>query len=46
MQTAQDANVDTPMGAKAAELYEAHALENGDKDFSSIMARHDSSVLS
>lgn len=46
MQTAQDTNVDTPMGAKAAELYEAHAVENGDKDFSSIMGRHDSSVLS
>ena len=46
MQTAQDANVDTPMGAKATELYEAHTVENGDKDFSSIMARHDSSVLS
>ena len=46
MQTAQDTNVETPMGAKATELYEAHAVENGDKDFSSIMARHDSSVLS
>ncbi|WP_296190470.1 MULTISPECIES: 3-hydroxyisobutyrate dehydrogenase [unclassified Psychrobacter] len=46
MQTAQDANVDTPMGAKATELYEAHTLENGDKDFSSIMGRHDRSVLS
>lgn len=46
MQTAQDANVDTPMGAKATELYEAHTLDNGDKDFSSIMALHDSSVLS
>lgn len=45
MQTAQDANVDTPMGAKATELYEAHTVENGDKDFSSIMALHDSSVL-
>lgn len=45
MQTAQDAEADTPMGAKAAELYEAHAIEHGDKDFSSIMARHDSSVL-
>ena len=46
MQTAKDTDVETPMGAKATELYEAHALENGDKDFSSIMARHDSSVLS
>ena len=46
MQTAQDTNVDTPMGAKAAELYEAHTVENGDRDFSSIMARYDSSALS
>ena len=46
MQTAKDTNVETPMGAKATELYEAHTLENGDKDFSSIMARHDSSLLS
>jgi 3-hydroxyisobutyrate dehydrogenase len=45
LQTAQNTNVDTPMGAKAAELYEAHTVENGDRDFSSIMARHDSSVL-
>ena len=46
MQTAEDTHVETPMGAKATELYDAHAVENGDKDFSSIMARHDSSVLS
>jgi len=46
MQTAQDTKVETPMGAKATELYEAHTVENGDKDFSSIMGRHDSSVLS
>ena len=46
MQTAKDTDVETPMGAKATELYEAHTLDNGDKDFSSIMARHDSSVLS
>ncbi|ERL54446.1 3-hydroxyisobutyrate dehydrogenase [Psychrobacter aquaticus CMS 56] len=46
MQTAQDTHVETPMGAKATELYEAHSVENGDKDFSSIMGRHDSSVLS
>ncbi|MGP5209630.1 3-hydroxyisobutyrate dehydrogenase [Psychrobacter alimentarius] len=45
MQTAQDTNVETPMGSKAAELYEAHTVENGDKDFSSIMGRHDHSVL-
>ena len=46
MQTAKDTDVETPMGAKATELYEAHTIDNGDKDFSSIMARHDSSVLS
>ncbi|HAV47877.1 MAG TPA: 3-hydroxyisobutyrate dehydrogenase [Psychrobacter sp.] len=46
MQTAKDTDVETPMGAKATELYESHIVENGDKDFSSIMARHDSSVLS
>ena len=46
MQTAKDTDVETPMGAKATELYEAHTVENGEKDFSSIMARHDSSVLS
>ncbi|NRD69825.1 3-hydroxyisobutyrate dehydrogenase [Psychrobacter okhotskensis] len=46
MQTAKDTDVETPMGAKATELYEAHTVDNGDKDFSSIMARHDSSVLS
>ena len=46
MQTAQDTNVDTPMGAKATERYEAHTIENGDRDFSSIMARYDSSALS
>ena len=45
MQTAQDNHVETPMGAKAAELYKAHSVENGDKDFSSIMGRHDHSVL-
>ncbi|MGP4864594.1 3-hydroxyisobutyrate dehydrogenase [Psychrobacter sp. T6-5] len=45
MQTAQDTHVDTPMGAKATELYATHALENGDKDFSSIMGHHDASVL-
>ena len=46
MQTAQNTNVKTPMGAKATELYDAHTVENGDRDFSSIMARYDSSVLS
>lgn len=46
MQTAQNTDVETPMGAQATELYQAHSIEHGDKDFSSIMARHDSSVLS
>ena len=46
MQTAQDVHVDTPMGAKATELYQAHTVEHGEKDFSSIMAHHDQSVLS
>lgn len=46
MQTAKDTQVETPMGAKATELYAAHSIENGDRDFSSIMARHDNSVLS
>ncbi|WP_058368948.1 3-hydroxyisobutyrate dehydrogenase [Psychrobacter sp. ENNN9_III] len=46
MQTAKDTDVETPMGAKATELYEAHARDNGDRDFSSIMAHHDHSVLS
>lgn len=45
MQTAKDTHVDTPMGAKATELYTTHAQDNGDKDFSSIMGRHDVSVL-
>jgi len=46
MQTAQDTEVDTPMGAKATELYVSHTVENGDKDFSSIIGRHDVSLLS
>lgn len=46
MQTAQNIGADTPMGAKATELYDAHSVDSGDKDFSSIMGRHDSSVLS
>ena len=46
MQTAQAVDAETPMGAKATELYNEHSIEHGDKDFSSIMARHDKSVLS
>ncbi|MGO1687479.1 MAG: 3-hydroxyisobutyrate dehydrogenase [Psychrobacter sp.] len=45
LQTAQDTGVETPMGAKATELYESHVVEHGDRDFSSIMGRHNSSVL-
>ncbi len=45
MQTAQAIDVATPMGSKATELYQAHSIEHGDKDFSSIMAHHDKSVL-
>ncbi|WP_367106947.1 3-hydroxyisobutyrate dehydrogenase [uncultured Psychrobacter sp.] len=46
LQTAKDSHVETPMGSKATELYEEHTTKHGDKDFSSIMARHDKSVLS
>ena len=46
MQTAQDTKVETPMGAKATELYASHTVDNGDKDFSSIIGRHDTSLLS
>lgn len=45
MDTAKDTGAKAPMGAKATELYSAHVTEHGDKDFSSIMALHDSSVL-
>ena len=45
MQTAQSIEVETPMGSKATELYQAHSVEHGSKDFSSIMAHHDKSVL-
>ena len=46
MQTAQASGAETPMGAKATELYNEHTTEHADKDFSSIMARHNRSVLS
>ncbi|MGP4713059.1 3-hydroxyisobutyrate dehydrogenase [Psychrobacter sp. DM8] len=46
MQTAQTTGADTPMGARATELYNEHSVQHGDKDFSSIMALHDKSVLS
>lgn len=45
MQTASETKVDIPMGSKAAELYDVHSVQHGDKDFSSIIARHDASIL-
>ncbi|MGM8870723.1 3-hydroxyisobutyrate dehydrogenase [Psychrobacter sp. 2Y5] len=45
LQTAKETQVDTPMAQRAAQLYSAHTSEHGDKDFSSIMAIHDKSVL-
>jgi len=45
LQTARQTEVDTPMAQRAAQLYSAHTGEHGDKDFSSIMAIHDPSVL-
>lgn len=44
-QTADDTGVDTPMADKARGLYDAHAGEHGDKDFSSIMANYHRDVL-
>ncbi|CAM4156289.1 3-hydroxyisobutyrate dehydrogenase [Psychrobacter arenosus] len=46
MQTSQATDVETPMGAKAAELYQEHSTNYGEKDFSSLMIRYDNSVLS
>lgn len=45
LQTATETEVKTPMAAKAAELYGEHTKAHGDKDFSSIMAIHEPSVL-
>ena len=45
LQTARQTEVDTPMAQRAAQLYSAHTGEHGDKDFSSIMAIYDPSVL-
>ncbi|MGM8884464.1 3-hydroxyisobutyrate dehydrogenase [Psychrobacter sp. 1U2] len=45
LQTAKETQVDTPMAQRAAQLYTAHTGEHGEKDFSSIMAIHDKSVL-
>ena len=45
LQTAEASQAKTPMGAKAAELYSAHASEHSEKDFSSIIATYDKSTL-
>ncbi len=46
LQTAKETDVTTPMADRAAELYADHVKNHSDKDFSSIMAIHDKSVLS
>ncbi len=45
LQTAQDTAVDVPMGAQATQLYDEHIKAHYEKDFSSIMAHFDASVL-
>jgi len=45
LQAAEDINAEVPMGAQAAALYDEHIKEHNTKDFSSIMAHFDSSVL-
>ena len=44
-QTANDTQVATPMADQANALYNKHNELHGDKDFSSIMAHYDDSVL-
>lgn len=44
MQTAKNSNVETPMGAKATELYNEHNTKYSHKDFSSIMSHYDSTI--
>lgn len=44
-QTADDTGVATPMADEARGLYDEHAGEHGDRDFSSIMAKYDRDVL-
>lgn len=46
MQTSQETDAETPMGAKATELYQEHSIKYGDKDFSSLMIRYDDLTLS
>ncbi|PIE46758.1 MAG: 3-hydroxyisobutyrate dehydrogenase [Gammaproteobacteria bacterium] len=43
--TADDTGVETPMADQARSMYTEHVEENADKDFSSIMAKFDDSVL-
>ena len=45
LQTAKASQTKTPMATKAVELYAAHISEHGDKDFSSIIATYDKSIL-
>ena len=45
LQTAKASQAKTPMATKAVELYAAHISEHGDKDFSSIIATYDKSIL-
>ena len=45
LQAAEDIGADVPMGAKAAELYDEHIKQHNEKDFSSIMAHFNDSVL-
>ncbi|HAO58927.1 MAG TPA: 3-hydroxyisobutyrate dehydrogenase [Psychrobacter sp.] len=45
LQAAEDIGAEVPMGAQATALYDDHIKEHNEKDFSSIMAHFDSSVL-
>lgn len=44
-QTANDTAVATPMADQATALYTKHSQQHSDKDFSSIMAHYDATVL-
>ena len=45
LQAAEDIGAEVPMGTKAAELYDEHIKQHNEKDFSSIMAHFNDSVL-
>lgn len=45
LQVAEDCGVEVPMGSRATELYDEHIKQHNEKDFSSIMAHFDDSVL-